>query len=111
MVSVLAFYSDDLSSIPAVDSLQFYCKIVVEKNENKQEKAMGWLIFKKYLSMSSINVICENDQSFKPKGIILGRQFYNISAWNFFQQPRTSFSLMFGPIKGSTNFTANKSSA
>ena len=40
MVSVLAFYSDDLSSIPAVDSLQFYCKIVVEKNENKQEKAM-----------------------------------------------------------------------
>ena len=34
VVSVLAFYSDDPSSIPA-EVYNFFCKIVVEKNENK----------------------------------------------------------------------------
>ena len=36
VVSVLAFYSDDPSSIPA-EVYNFFCKIVVEKNENKQK--------------------------------------------------------------------------
>ena len=34
VVSVLAFYSDDSSSIPA-EVYNFFCKIVVEKNKNK----------------------------------------------------------------------------
>ena len=38
VVSVLAFYSDDPSSIPA-EVYNFFCKIVVEKNENKQKEA------------------------------------------------------------------------
>ena len=33
VVSVLAFYSDEPSSIPA-EVYIFFCKIVVEKNEN-----------------------------------------------------------------------------
>ena len=38
VVSVLAFYSDDPSSIPA-EVYNFFCKIVVEKNENRQKEA------------------------------------------------------------------------
>ena len=38
MVSVLAFYSDDPSSIPA-EVYNFFCKNIVEKNENKQKEA------------------------------------------------------------------------
>ena len=38
VVSVLAFYSDDPSSIPA-EVYNFFCKIVVEKNKNKQKEA------------------------------------------------------------------------
>ena len=38
MVSVLAFYSNDPSLIPA-EVYNFFCKIVVEKNENKQKEA------------------------------------------------------------------------
>ena len=38
MVSVLAFYSDDLSLIP-MESTIFSVKVVVEKNENKQKEA------------------------------------------------------------------------
>ena len=41
VVSVLAFYSDDPSSNPAVN----FCKIVIEKNENKQKRGRGWPIF------------------------------------------------------------------
>ena len=40
MVKWSAYSPSIPSSIPAVGSLQFYCKNVVEKNENKQEKAM-----------------------------------------------------------------------
>ena len=46
MVSVLAFYSDDPSSIPA-EVYNFFCKIVVENNENKQKEAGVGPIFKK----------------------------------------------------------------
>ena len=49
MVSVLAFYSDDPSSIPA-EVYNFFCKIVVEKNENKQKEAGVGPIFKKTIS-------------------------------------------------------------
>ena len=45
VVSVLAFYSDDPSSIPA-EVYNFFCKIVVEKNENKQKEAGVGPIFK-----------------------------------------------------------------
>ena len=38
VVSVLAFYFDDPSSIPA-EVLNFFCKNIVEKNENKQKEA------------------------------------------------------------------------
>ena len=38
MVSVLAFYSDDLSLNPA-DAYSFSVKFVFEKNENKQKVA------------------------------------------------------------------------
>ena len=38
VVSVLAFYSDDPSSIPA-EVYNFFCKNIVEKNENKQKEA------------------------------------------------------------------------
>ena len=45
MVSVLAFYSDDPSSIPA-EVYNFFCKNIVEKNENKQKEAgVGPLFF------------------------------------------------------------------
>ena len=46
VVSVLAFYSDDPSSIPA-EVYNFFCKIVVEKDENKQKEAGVGPIFKK----------------------------------------------------------------
>ena len=46
VVSVLAFYSDDPSSIPA-EVYNFFCKIVVEKNENKQKEAGVGPILKK----------------------------------------------------------------
>ena len=49
MVSVLAFYSDDPSSIPA-EVYNFFCKIVVEKNENKQKEAGIGPFLKKTLS-------------------------------------------------------------
>ena len=45
VVSVLAFYSDDPSSIPA-EVYNIFCKIVVEKNENKQKEAGFGPIFK-----------------------------------------------------------------
>jgi len=35
---VLAFYSDDPSSIPA-EVYNFFCKIVVEKNKDKQKQS------------------------------------------------------------------------
>ena len=38
VVSVLAFFSDDPSLIPA-EVYKFFCKIVVEKTENKQKEA------------------------------------------------------------------------
>ena len=38
MFSVLAFYSNDPSSNPAV-AYSFYVKFVLEKNENKQKEA------------------------------------------------------------------------
>ena len=38
VVSVLAFFSDDPSLIPA-EVYNFFCKIVVEKTENKQKEA------------------------------------------------------------------------
>ena len=38
VVSVLAFYSDDPSSIPA-EVYNFFCKNIVEKNETKQQEA------------------------------------------------------------------------
>ena len=38
MVTVLTFYSDDPSSRPA-DAYNFFCKICVWKNENKQKEA------------------------------------------------------------------------
>ena len=38
MVSMLAFYSDDLSSNPA-EAYCFFCQTVFEKNENKQKEA------------------------------------------------------------------------
>ena len=37
MVSVFAYYSDNVSLNPA--GLQFFCKIVVEKSKNKQKEA------------------------------------------------------------------------
>ena len=47
VVSVLAFYSDDPSSIPA-EVYNFFCKNIVEKNENKQKEAgVGPLLKKK----------------------------------------------------------------
>ena len=45
MVSVLAFYSDDLSLIP-LESTIFSVKVVVEKNENKQKEAKVCAHFK-----------------------------------------------------------------
>ena len=48
VVSVLAFYSDDLSSNPA-EAYSFFCNIVFEKNENKQKEAgVSPLFLKKY---------------------------------------------------------------
>ena len=38
VVSVCAFYSDDPSSNPS-EAYSFFCKIVFEKNENKQKEA------------------------------------------------------------------------
>ena len=52
MVSVLAFYSDDPSSIPA-EVYNFFCKIVVEKNENKQKEAGVGPFFKKKIILES----------------------------------------------------------
>ena len=46
VVSVLAFYSDDPSSIPA-EVYNFFCKNIVEKNENKQKEAGVGPFFKK----------------------------------------------------------------
>ena len=48
MVSVLAFYSEDLSSNPA-EANSFSVKCVLVKNENEQKEA-GVGPFKKYLS-------------------------------------------------------------
>ena len=51
---MLAFYSDDPSSIPA-EIYNFFCKIVVEKNgKNKQKEAgVGPFFKKKYEIVSS----------------------------------------------------------
>ena len=38
VVSVVAFYSDEPSSNP-VEAYSFFCKMVFEKNENKQKEA------------------------------------------------------------------------
>ena len=46
VVIVLAFYSDDPSSNPA-EAYSFFCKIVFEKNENKQNEARVDPLFKK----------------------------------------------------------------
>ena len=54
MVSVLAFYSDDPSSIPA-EVYNFFCKIVVENNENKQKEAGVGPIFKKNEQKANVN--------------------------------------------------------
>ena len=53
VVSVLAFYSDDPSSIPA-EVYNFFCKIVVEKNENKQKKRPGLAQFKKKKNFTTL---------------------------------------------------------
>ena len=42
MVSVLAFYSDDLSLNPS-DAYSLFCKFVFEKNENNSKKR-PWLL-------------------------------------------------------------------
>ena len=44
VVSVLAFYSDDLSSNHA-EAYSCFCNIVFEKNENKQKRGLGWPTF------------------------------------------------------------------
>ena len=60
MVSVLPFYSDDLSSNPA-DSYSFSVIFVFEKNENKQKRP-GLAHFLKALSfMSSCLVHLNHD--------------------------------------------------
>ena len=63
VVSVLAFYSDDPSSNPAVN----FCKIVIEKNENKQKRGRGWPIFNKknYLNVWIFDLLVQsmNDNS------------------------------------------------
>ena len=46
VVSVLAFYSDDPSSIPA-EVYNFFSKNIVEKNKNKQKEAGVGPLFKK----------------------------------------------------------------
>ena len=43
VVSMLAFYSDDLSLKPA-EAYSFFCKIEFEKNENNK-KRLGWPTF------------------------------------------------------------------
>ena len=48
VVSVCAFYSDDPSSNPS-EAYSFFCKIVFEKNENKQKEAGIITFFKKEL--------------------------------------------------------------
>ena len=40
VVSILAFYSDDPSSNPA-EAYSFFCKLVFEKNKNKQKDRVG----------------------------------------------------------------------
>ena len=55
MVSVLAFYSDDPSSIPA-EVYNFFCKNIVEKNENKQKEAGVGPFFKKNSTYSKMKV-------------------------------------------------------
>ena len=45
VVSVLAFYSDDLSSNPTEAYSFISVKFVFEKNEHKQKRVRGWPIF------------------------------------------------------------------
>ena len=45
VVSVLAFYSDDPSSNPA-EAYSFSCKIVFEKNKNKQKESRVGIVQK-----------------------------------------------------------------
>ena len=54
MVSMLAFYSDDLSSNPA-EAYCFFCKIVFEKNENKQKEAGVGPLLKKHRPVLSFH--------------------------------------------------------
>ena len=46
MVSVLAFYSDNLS-LNSAEAYNFYVKIVVEINENKEKSCRDWYILKR----------------------------------------------------------------
>ena len=46
VVSVLAFYSDDLRSNPTDPYSFFSVKFVFEKNENKQKRGLCWPIIK-----------------------------------------------------------------
>ena len=55
MVSMLPFYSDDPISIPA-DVYNFFCKMVVEKNENKQKEAGVGPFKKKELESGTVAV-------------------------------------------------------
>ena len=41
MVSELAFYSDDSGSNSA-EAYSLFCKVVFDKNENKQKGGLGW---------------------------------------------------------------------
>ena len=50
MVSMLAFYSDDLSLNPA-EAYRFFSKMLFEKNENKQEK--GPILYLKLISIEA----------------------------------------------------------
>ena len=59
MVSMQAFYSDDLSSSPA-EAYSFYYKFWFENNKNKQKRP--WLVHLKRLSTSYVknidNIFC-----------------------------------------------------
>ena len=59
VVIVLAFYSDDPSLNPA-EAYSFFCKIVFEKNENKQERGLGWPTLNKerYAWDGALKIFC-----------------------------------------------------
>ena len=57
VVSVLAFYSDDLSSNPA-EAYSFFCNIVFEKKESKQKEAGVGPLLKKTFSRHMLAPDC-----------------------------------------------------